>query len=223
MDKYPALVKRSDSADRGDLRRRLVEAAAHLLAENGPGGLSARKVAAAAETSTMGVYTAFGSMELLVRAVVEEGFAMLERAFLAVDPTDDPVRDVAAQSAAYLLHAVEHRELYAVMFGTAPLGQFRLPSPSAEQTGRSETLDRVAANLGRAVRSGRLRDDRAADLSFRWWSAVHGYAMLETAGFVLPDPGRERVLAPLLAAFFVGSGDRADSAEASVREGLAAG
>jgi AcrR family transcriptional regulator len=203
--------------------RRLVEAAAHVLAGSGPSALSARKVAAAAGTSTMSVYTCFGSMEVLVRAVVEEGFAMLERRLVEVEPTDDPVRDVAAQTAAYLAHAREYAELYAVMFGTAPLGQFRLPPPTEEQRGRTQTLDRIAANLGRAVEEGRLRRAAAGDLSFQWWSSVHGYALLETTGFIHADPGRSRVLEPVLVAFFVGRGDDLARAEASVGKGLQAG
>lgn len=205
------------------MRRTLVDAAAHLVAESGPGALTARKVAAAAGTSTMSVYTHFGSMEQLVLTVVDEGFAMLERRFLEVTPTDDPIRDVAAQTAAYLAHAAEYAALYAVMFGTAPLGRFQLPPPTRDQRGRAATLDRVGANLGRAVAAGRLGQARDADLAFRWWSVVHGYAMLVAAGFVLDDRGRERVLEPLLVAFFTGSGDDAERAGASVRAGLMAG
>jgi AcrR family transcriptional regulator len=82
--------------------RRLVEAAAHVLAGSGPSALSARKVAAAAGTSTMSVYTCFGSMEVLVRAVVEEGFAMLERRLVEVEPTDaasSPARSTSRRPA----------------------------------------------------------------------------------------------------------------------------
>lgn len=206
-----------------DMRRRLVEAAAELVADGGAATLTVRKVAAAAGTSTMAVYTHFGAMEPLVAAVVEEGFAMLERAFVAVERTDDPVRDVAAQTAAYLEFAADHSALYAVMFGTAPLGRFQLPAPTKDQRGRTETLDRVGANLERALGLGRVREDRPADLSFRWWSLAHGYAMLVTGGFVLDKRGRGRVLAPLLVAFFVGHGDDGDRARASVSDGLAAG
>lgn len=223
MDKYPVDVKPVASGERGDMRRRLVDAAAHLLAEGGPGSLSTRKVATAAGTSTMSVYTHFGSMEGLVHGVVDEGFAMLERAFLDTSTTDDPLRDVAGQTRALVEFAREYAELYAVMFGTAPLGQFRLPPPSATQRGRRQTLDRVAANLARAVADGRLHDAAPADLSFRWWSLVHGYAMLETAGYAVPGPGRRRVLGPALAALFIGLGDDPRRAEASVRRGLAAG
>ena len=203
------------------MRRRLVEAAAELVAVSGPSTLTVRKVAAAAGTSTMAVYTHFGSMEPLVVAVVEEGFAMLERSFLEVEPTGDPVRDVAAQTAAYLQFASEQAALYAVMFGTAPLGRFRLPPPATDQRGRRQTLDRVADSLGRAHAAGRVQEERSTDLSFQWWSIVHGYALLEAAGFVLAEPGRGRVLEPGLVSFFIGHGDDPVRARASVGAGLA--
>lgn len=204
------------------MRRRLVEAAARLVADEGPATLTVRKVAAAAGTSTMAVYTHFGSMEPLVTAVVEEGFAMLERAFVEVEPGDDPVRDVAAQTAAYVEFASEQSALYAVMFGTAPLGRFRLPPPATDQRGRRQTLDRVAEALARAHAAGRVQEERSADLSFQWWSLVHGYALLEATGFVLAGPGRGRVLEPGLVAFFVGHGDEPVRARASVGAGLGA-
>lgn len=90
------------------MRRRLTEAAARLAAAGGAGALSTRRVATEAGTSTMAVYTHFGSMEALVQAVVSEGFDRLEQRFLAVEPSDDPVRDVARLTAAYVDHAREN-------------------------------------------------------------------------------------------------------------------
>lgn len=205
------------------MRRRLVDAAAALLAESGPSALTARKVAAAAGTSTMSVYSHVGSMELLVRAVVEEGFRTLEEVLVAVEPSDDPVRDVGAQTAAYLRHATTHPHLYAVMFGTLPLGPYRASDPAELRAGRRETLDRIGHNWVRAVASGRIDEARESDLAFTWWSAIHGYALLESSGHIHAEPGRVRVLERLLTALFVGLGDDPDRAGTSVREGLAAG
>lgn len=216
------------SSDVGDvtgpsMRRALTEAAARLVAAGGAGALSARKVAREAETSTMAVYTHFGSMEALVSAVVAEGFARLEQRLVAVAASADPLADVAAQTAAYVAHARENAELYAVMFGSAPLGAYRPRSPQELTVGRRETLDRVGAALRRAVESGRLRDSGGTALSFRWWTLVHGYVMLETAGYLAAERGPGRVLGPLLVDLFVGEGDARDRAEASVRRALAVG
>ena len=203
------------------MRQRLVEAAAALVAALGPSALSARKVANEAGTSTMAVYTHFGSMEALVRAVTTEGFERLEARFLAAEESDDPLRDVAALTAAYVGHARENLELYQVMFVTMPLGKYRPVSAEDAVVGRRGTLDRVATNLNRAIAAGRLRDAGGSALSFRWWAIVHGYVMLEAGGYVDPGRGVERVLAPLLTDLFVGEGDDPRAAADSVAAGLA--
>lgn len=168
----------------------------------------------------MTVYTHFGSMEALIDAVVTEGFSVMEARLLAVPGTEDPLRDVTAQTVTYIEFAVEHRDLYGIMFGTVPLGRYQRTSPAQLQTGRAETLDRIGANLVRAVESGRLDQRRSSELAFMWWSLAHGYALLETSGHIAPRPGRPRILANLLAALFAGLGDDEQAAKASVESGI---
>lgn len=201
------------------MRPRLIAAAATVLATDGVAGLTARRVTAEAGTSTMAVYTHFGSMEALVDEVANEGFRRMEAALVAVAPTEDPLRDVAAQTVAYVDFATSHRDLYGVMFGTTPLGRYQRTSPEQLRTGRPETLDRVAANLERAVHLGRLGERHPSDLAFIWWATAHGYALLETSGHIHPTPGRPRILQQLLVALLSGLGDGAEAA-ASVAGGL---
>jgi len=61
---------------------RLVEAAIRLLAEQGPSAIKARTVAAATGLSTMVVYSHFGGIPELTRAVIDKGFKELDAAFL---------------------------------------------------------------------------------------------------------------------------------------------
>src|SRR3989337_3832847 len=77
-----------------DVRRRLLEAAALLLAEDGPDALTARRLAKAAGTSTMAVYTHFGGMPALVKEIVAEGFARLDEHQATVPHTDDPLAEL---------------------------------------------------------------------------------------------------------------------------------
>src|SRR5690625_6894120 len=56
------------------LRATLVELASAAVSEGGSQGLSLRRLAAAAGTTTAAVYTLFGGRDGLVRAVVDEGF-----------------------------------------------------------------------------------------------------------------------------------------------------
>src|ERR1039457_1387353 len=76
-----------------NLRAALIEAAARLIAEGGPAALSTRRLATEAGTSTMAVYTYFGSMGELVREIVHDGFARLEQGCSLVELTHDPVAE----------------------------------------------------------------------------------------------------------------------------------
>ncbi len=96
----------SEQHRRTDVRRRLIEVAADLLSEEGPSALSARRLARDAGTSTMAVYTHFGGMPALVRAVVAEGFTRLYDRVAEVEPTDDPLTDLIGAAAAYRAHAL---------------------------------------------------------------------------------------------------------------------
>lgn len=168
----------------------------------------------------MAVYTHFGSMEALIDAVVTEGFRLLETRLISTRSTDDPLRDVTAQTLAYVDFAVAHRDLYGIMFGTIPLGRYQRTSPDQLTSGRVETLDRIGANLARAAESGRLLPRRPSELAFIWWSAVHGYALLETSGHFAPRRGRSRILTGLLTALFAGLGDDLEEANRSVGSGM---
>src|SRR5215471_15870572 len=85
-----------------------------------------RRPAAEVGTSTMAVYTYFGSMSALVREIVHEGFARLQRLFDLVEPTGDPVADLALYGRAYRHNAVTSPHLYGAMFGGSSLAGFAL-------------------------------------------------------------------------------------------------
>jgi AcrR family transcriptional regulator len=59
------------------VRTALIEHAARITAEEGREALTLRRLAAGVGTSTMAVYTHFGGMDDLRRAVRREGFARL--------------------------------------------------------------------------------------------------------------------------------------------------
>src|SRR5687768_12717025 len=95
------------------VRARLVDVAAELLATGEE--VTLRKVAAAARTSTMGVYTHFDGMPGLLFAVRERAFAYLAEELIALTPTADPVADLVATGSAYVDAALAEPALYRVM------------------------------------------------------------------------------------------------------------
>ncbi|MDQ3789583.1 MAG: TetR/AcrR family transcriptional regulator, partial [Actinomycetota bacterium] len=93
-------------------RAELIEISARLLAQEGPEAMSSRRIARLAGTSTMAVYTYFGSMSGLVREMVHEGFGRLADAFGRVRSSEDPVRDLAVTGRVYRATAVANAHLY---------------------------------------------------------------------------------------------------------------
>ena len=193
-----------DQTDERDaVRRRLLEAAAMLLDEHGPQALTARKLATAAGTSTMAVYTHFGGMPALAREIVAEGFRRLAEHTGGQPVTGDPVADLVQLAFVYRTNALENPHLYSVMFGATSLGGYSL-APEELEVGIYTFLVLVGA-VERAMEAGALRSGDPSRVAEQLWSAMHGYVMLELAGMHLTteDPA-EDVLRPLMLTLLAG-------------------
>lgn len=197
-----------------ELRANLIEAAAHLLAEEGPKALSTRRLAAVVGTSTMAVYTHFGGMDDLVRAMVHEGFRRLNLRMSDVEDTEDPVADVAALGAAYRANALEHRHLYSVMFGGSSLGGFALTDDD-RQHGRY-TLEILVGAVKRCMAARRFRAGDAELVANQMWIALHGLVTLELGGYLVAPYDPDVCFDAQVSGMLVGAGDDVDLATASV-------
>lgn len=197
-----------------DTRTTLVDIAARLLAEHGAGALSTRKIAAEAGTSTMAVYTYFGSMSGLVREMVHEGFARLEQQFAGVRQTDDPVADMAVLGHAYRHNARVNSHLYAVMFGGQSLAGFSLTEDD-RQHGRY-TLATVVDCAGRCIAAGRFGEADPLLVAHEMWITTHGLVNLELGGYLIDPVGADRAYEAMLTSLLVGVGDDVESAAASL-------
>ena len=191
------------TGDGSDVRRRLLESAALLLDEAGPDALTARRLAAAAGTSTMAVYTHFGGMPALVREIVVEGFNRLAGHVLDPPRTDDPIADLMAMARSYRANARENPHLYSVMFGATSLGGYSL-APEERAVGYY-TFVVLSEAVARAMELGVLRAGDADLVAQQLWTAMHGYVMLDLAGLHLTstDPEAE-VFLPLMATLLNG-------------------
>jgi AcrR family transcriptional regulator len=175
---YRRQVPRAKNPDVGE---RLLEAAARLLAEHGREAVTARRLAAEIGTSTMAVYTHFGSMDELVLRLWREGFARFGAALDEPSRTDDPVADWAAQGWAYRRFALENRHLYRIMFGDG-FTAFRAEDP-ADQAAAAATFAALLQRLQRAADAGRLVIDDLPLAGQVVWSMVHGHMTIELTGY----------------------------------------
>jgi AcrR family transcriptional regulator len=208
-----------------DAPERLVQAAIGLLAEQGPSGIKARTVATASGLSTMVVYSHFGGIPELMRAVADRGFKELGRAFAQVPVTEDPIADLFAMALTCRRVARENPHLYDLMFGLSTRATYRpLSDADLRLSGHSpafrEAHAHIAAACERLVGSGRVERQEPEAIAAQLWSVVHGYITLELAEhFVEFDDAVVQVLLPLGVNFSVGLGDSRERAEASHEAG----
>ncbi|MEU1300767.1 TetR/AcrR family transcriptional regulator [Streptomyces shenzhenensis] len=202
------------------LRRRLLDEAARVLAEEGPGALSARRLVRAVGASTMAVYTHFGSMPELVREVMKEGVERFLARVREVPPDADPVRELAGLCRAYQEFARAEPHVYAVLFGGSALAGFELSETDRSMGVALLRFPRDA--IRRCAGAGRFHADTDADLLVRQlFAQMHGLAQLTRAGYILGRYGPDDVLAGLLRDLAVAAGDNPTQATTSVRSGLA--
>jgi AcrR family transcriptional regulator len=198
------MVRTKDPA----VRTLLIERAAHLLRTREP--VTLRSVVAGTGVSTMAVYTYFGGMDGLWRAMRQEGFTRLAAELPAVPPSADPVRDLTALGAAYVSNALANPDLYRIMFDAG----FELEDPAAADA----TLHTLVHTVERAKAAGRFRPDvDALVLATQSWAICHGLVSLVATG-PLPHQTLDHG-APMLTALYASCGDDPDACRRSVERG----
>ncbi len=191
------------------VRQRLIDVAIDLLAAGQE--VTLRKVATAAETSTMGVYTHFDGMPGLMYAVRERAFTRLAEELVALRPTSDPVADLVASGSAYVLAALADPALYRVMFDIG-----RDPRQPASA---SMTFAVLVAGVERAQVGDRIDPaDEPIPAATQLWAMTHGVVSLVLAQ-ALPEAALDEHLPPMYTAQLVAWGDGPRRAPASVRRG----
>jgi AcrR family transcriptional regulator len=162
------------------LRSALIETAARLIAEEGSAGLSLRRLANEVSTSTMAIYTHFGSMDEVRGAVRREGFARLATHLSAVEETGDTVADLTLLGLAYYANAVTNPNLYRAMF-------MEHPAAVSHVGVGIETFVVLVSGVERCIRAGRFTPADPAELATQVWSMEHGIVALHLAGFLSAD------------------------------------
>jgi AcrR family transcriptional regulator len=206
--------RRRDPATRVEL----IHIAARLLASEGPEAMSTRRIATEAGTSTMAVYTHFGSMSGLVREIVHEGFARLEGSFDRIGWSDDPVMDMALIGSAYRHTAITSANLYSVMFGGRSLAGFELTDDD-RQYGRF-TMTRVVECAARCIAANRFRQGDAMLVAHHMWLATHGLVTLEIGDYLVDPCDADRCFETQLVTLMVGAGDTLERATESVKRSV---
>jgi AcrR family transcriptional regulator len=212
-----------------NVRAELLHAAVQILNEDGPDALQTRKIAGAAGTSTMAVYTHFGGMSGLIAAVADEGLRQFDVA-LTMPPTSDPVADLVATGIAYRRYAIERPHMYRLMLGSTSAHGINAPAHDlltltvAEINDHYPSFAHVVRAVHRCMLAGRIAEGSASDdatvvaIAAQFWSSIHGFVMLELAGFYgAQGSAVGPVLASLMANLLVSLGDSPERVRKSQR------
>lgn len=201
---YDGMARTKDPA----VRTLLVERAATMLRTREP--ITLRSLVAGTGLSTMAVYTHFGGMDGVWRALRQEGFTRLAGRFATVPTSEDPVQDLTALAAAYLGNALDHPDLYRVMFDA----NFDLEDLRAADA----TLEYMVQAAARSRQAGRFRADiDPLDVATQTWTVAHGLVSLVANGPLPPQTLANGVT--LLTALFINTGDDPARCRSSVTKG----
>ena len=224
------------------IRDEMLHAAVGLLDDHGPDALQTRKVASAAGTSTMAVYTHFGWMRALIAAVAQEGLRQFDVA-LTVPQTGDPVADLFTCGGAYRRYAIARPHMYRLMFGSTSAHGINAPAHNvltltlAEIDQGYPSFAHVVRGVHRCMLAGRIGAEPADDpdrqgdpdraivaTAAQFWALVHGFVMLELAGYCGDDGAAVApVLGSMTSKLLVALGDSPELVTQSQRAAMRAG
>lgn len=193
------------------VRARLIDEAVALVEAEGSEALTLRRIADEAGTSTMAVYTHFGSMGELRREVKRVGFERLGEAAKTDAETGAPMADLVRMGWAYRRFGRDNANLYRLMFMEKPLDD--------EITVGVDTFEYLVDGVRRCVESGEFEETQPRILALQLWSLVHGLVALELAGLI--DAGTVKAtFRASTRSLFNGFGARTVAIEASLQQKL---
>jgi AcrR family transcriptional regulator len=157
----------------------VLAAAERLLEDQGPGGLSVRRVAELVGTSRQVVYSRFGGKAGLLRALHDRGFADLTAEVRAVDAAAGGDDHVVGLARAYRRAALRLPVRFEVMFGR-PFREF--DHDDASRRVAEASFDQVVEGARAWLEANGGRSSEARSLAATLWALTHGVVALERVG-----------------------------------------
>ena len=189
----------------GDLRRALVEAGFEILEAEGREALTLRSVSDRTGVSKMAPYRHFEDKSALLTAIGQHGLVLLRDRLKRVDEGADPRKALVDLATAHIEFAIEHPDLFRLMFGPDP-------QIGGDQADLADNPDTAFGILARRIRQVFPKAEiGVATLSC--WSFVHGLATLAIDRRLRPPPEDLQAVARGAAAFLIGR--LADSSNSS--------
>ena len=179
-------LRSRNSYHHGDLREALLNVAEVQLEEEGPAGLSLRKLGRELGVTPGAPYRHFEDKDALLAALATVGFRRLRDAVVAEQHESLPGEECLRHAGiGYITFAARHPELFRLMFGWMP--SHDVPELRESADAAFHALVRI---ITQCEEEGALQQS-PIDAGLLAWSSVHGAAFLLIDGgltFCSPDP-----------------------------------
>lgn len=154
----------------------ILDAARDLLASEGQGALTVRRIAAAAGGSTMNVYSRFGGKDGVIDALLIEGFEKLTEVIREAHASPEAADDLTTCARGYREFALKYSTHYELMFDRAIPGYVMSDRAIAAA---HAALAALAERVQHAMDDGVVRAGDPMQTATIFWSACHGPVSLE--------------------------------------------
>ena len=175
---------------REEVRADILAAARKLVDRDGPKALTMRAVAGEVGYSPGALYEYFGSKGDILEALYFQGAQGLEgrtrQVLAAAGPNVSATDRVAMAGRAYRSFAIDHPDLYLLIFSVPHSPSGKLPHEYAPDGDAS--FGSLVDMLRDAVEQGEIAEGEPTHLAAGLWSLVHGFVMLEITGRLPNDP-----------------------------------
>ncbi len=172
---------KSKTYHHGDLKNALIKAGVEILAKEGIGKLSLRKVALKAGVSHTAPYSHFSDKQALIAAISTEGFQRLSKALDSAinSHKDNPQKQLFEGAQAYVKFALANKDIFKIMFSSALEKEKEYP---AFVEVSQKTFHQVVEIIEACQEAGVIKSGEADVLAVVIWGQVHGIIALALEG-----------------------------------------
>ena len=186
------MARRNDHT-REELRRMSLEAAENILAHEGVGALSVRRIAHSIGYTHGTLYLLFQNLDGLLLEVNARSVQELAQCLERVAQTTAPgVKCLHALAVAYVQFARTHNARWRLVF------EHRMPNAQSTPQWLGERIARAYAVLNNALTAAGAAADEIAELSAALFAAIHGVTILALDDKLVNQHGESLDFRPIL-------------------------
>ncbi|WP_295054443.1 TetR/AcrR family transcriptional regulator [Sulfuricurvum sp.] len=186
--------KKTSPYHHGNLKEALLKTALEMIDREGLDAITLRDLTQRLGTSRTAVYRHFASKEVLILGVIEKGYEQLDLLFTPIfqDRTRSVAERFETMGRAYLDFAVEHPNLYRLLFGE----KFRREREEICDYKNETQANGLYALIGlllEAQEEGIVARENPMVQAATVWASIHGLASLLIDGHLLMSDNIEAI------------------------------